>query len=198
MPHVRDSTISSTQIEKPTRDGSSATCVICKSAPHRLQQCPVAKQCDRVAVRRQYAVSYGFCFNCGRHIANHSGSSCPEPPGCSKCPGHHLSLLHKENNTGHRFRQRRSNDSNGNVNQEISPAPTVVPHQGAEQGVRPQASNNHQAAISSAKVSTARAQVLLNVVPVMVTVEDGSGSEAVKNQWRLSEYHPQSCGRVWQ
>ena len=49
----------------------------------------------------------------------------------------------------------------------------MVPHQGAEQGVRPQASNNHRAAISLTKVSTARAQVLLNVVPVTVTVEDG-------------------------
>lgn len=57
------------------------------------------------------------------------------------------------------------------------PAPTLVPQQGAQQGaqqgVRPQASNNHQAAISSTEVSTARAQVLLNVVPVTVTVEDG-------------------------
>ena len=50
----------------------------------------------------------------------------------------------------------------------------MVPQQGAEQGVRPQASNNHQAAISSTKVYTARAQVLLNVVPVTVTVEDGN------------------------
>jgi len=32
-PRLKDSTISSTQIEKPTRDGSSATCAICKSAP---------------------------------------------------------------------------------------------------------------------------------------------------------------------
>ena len=91
---------------------------------------------------------------------------------CSKCPGHDLSLLHKEHDTGHRFRPRRSNDSNGNVNQENPPAPTMVPHQGAEQGVQPQASNNHQAAITSTEVSTA--QVLLNVVPVTVTVEDGN------------------------
>jgi len=47
----------------------------------------------------------------------------------------------------------------------------MVTHQGAEQGVRPQASIN-QAAISSTEVNTARAQVLLNVVPVTVTVED--------------------------
>ena len=131
-PRLKDSTISSTQIEKPTRDGSSATCAICKSAPHRLQQCPVIKQCDHAAVGRQCAASYGFCFNCGRHNPSHSGSSCPEPPGCSKCPGHHLSLLHKENNTGRCFRPRRNNDSNGNVNQENSPVPTMVLQQGAE------------------------------------------------------------------
>ena len=74
---------------------------------------------------------------------------------------------------GHRFRLRRNNDSNGNV-QENPPAPTMVSQQGVEQGIRPQASNNHQAAISSTKVSTVRAQVLLNVVPVTVTVEDGN------------------------
>lgn len=87
----------------------------------RLRQCPVVKQCDRVAVRRQYAASYGFCFNCGRHNPNRGGLSCPKPPGCSKCPGHHLSLLHKEKNTGHRCRSRRNNDSNGNVNHELIP-----------------------------------------------------------------------------
>lgn len=170
LPCLKDSTISSTQIEKPTRDGSSATCAICKSAPHRLQQIPVIKQCDRVLVRRQHAASDGFCFNCGHHNPNHSGSSCPEPPGCSKCPGHHLSLLHKENNTGHHFRPRRNNDLNGNANQENPPAPTMVPQQGAEQGIWPQASNTHQVAISSTEVSIARAQVLMNVVPVTVTV----------------------------
>jgi len=64
---------------------------------------------------------------------------------------------------------------NGNVNQESPPAPTMVPQQqSAAQDVGPQASNNHQAAISSTEVSTARAQVLLNVVPVTVTVEDGN------------------------
>ena len=42
-PRLKDSTISSTQKEKPTREGSSVTCAICKSAPHRLQQCPVIK-----------------------------------------------------------------------------------------------------------------------------------------------------------
>ena len=50
----------------------------------------------------------------------------------------------------------------------------MAPQQGAVQGVRPQTSNNHQAAISSTEVYTARAQVLLNVVPVTVTVEDGN------------------------
>lgn len=126
-PCLKDSTISSTQIDKPTREGTSAACAICKSAPHRLQQCQVVKQCDRVAGRRQYAASYGFCVNCGRHKPNHSGLSCPEPPGCTKCPGRHLLLLHKENNTGHRFRLKRNTDSNGNINQENPPAPTMVP-----------------------------------------------------------------------
>ena len=139
-PRLKDSTISSTQIDKPTRERTSAACAICNSVPHRLQQCPVIKQCDCVAVRRQYAASYGFCFNCGRYKPNHSGSSCPEPPRCTKCPGRHLLLLHKENNTGHHFRPKRNTDSNGNVNQENPPAPTMVPQQGTEQGVRPQAS----------------------------------------------------------
>ena len=50
----------------------------------------------------------------------------------------------------------------------------MVPQQGAEQGRQPQASKNHRAAISLTKVSTARAQLLLNVVPVTIAVEDGN------------------------
>lgn len=72
---LKDSTISSTQIDKPTREGTSAPCAFCNSAPYRLQQCPVIKQCDRVAVGRQYAASYGFCFNCSRHSQQKPSSS---------------------------------------------------------------------------------------------------------------------------
>jgi len=84
-PPPKDSTISSIKIERPPEPGNHVKCSICKSAPHRLQDCPIIKQCDRVTVRRQYAASYGFCFNCGCHNPTHSGTSCPDPPACSKC-----------------------------------------------------------------------------------------------------------------
>ena len=108
-PLPKDSTIFSTKIETPPEPGNHVKGSICKSTPHRLQDCPIIKQCDRVAVRRQYAASYGFCFNCGCHNPTHSGTSCPDPPACSKCPGHHLTLLHKDKNNGRRFRQRTNN-----------------------------------------------------------------------------------------
>ena len=47
-------------------------------------------------------------------------------------------------------------------------------HMGSVSTVAAIVSKNHQAALSLTKVSTAGAQVLLNVVPVTVTVEDGN------------------------
>ena len=170
----RDPTISSTKIEKP-ESGNPSTCSICKSAPHRLQQCPVIKQCDRVAVRRQYAASYGFCFNCGCHNPNHSGTSCPEPRACSKCPGYHLTLLHKGNNNGRRFRQTRYNGENGNDNQANAPSAAVPSQQlGTGSGAATQTTNVHQALVSTTEVSATQARVLLNVVPVTVTAANGN------------------------
>jgi len=74
------------------------------------------------------------------------------------------------------FQAEMDNDANGNVNQEppTPPVPTMVHRQGAELGEQTQASNNHQAAIRLTEVSTARAQVLFNVRPVTVTVENGN------------------------
>ncbi|XP_022784666.1 LOW QUALITY PROTEIN: uncharacterized protein LOC111325175 [Stylophora pistillata] len=174
---AKNTTISSTQAENQFRKKPLATCSICKSGSHRLQHCPIISQCDRVAVRRQYAASYGFCFNCGCPKPNHSGSACPEPPACTKCTGHHLTLLHKENDSGRRFRTRdqKGDVVNNNANQQVPPAATPpLQPQGSRQEIEPPAGNKHQSSVSSGCISTERAQVLLNVLPVTVTTENGA------------------------
>lgn len=95
----------------------------------------------------------------------------PHPRACTKCTGHHLSLLHKGNDSGRRFRLRdqKRKFANGDANQEMPPAATLVlQQQGTRQGLVPPAGNKHQAS-----VSTRTAQVLLNVRPVNVTSENG-------------------------
>lgn len=134
-----------------------------------------------MVVWRQYAVSYGFCFNFGCPKPNHSGYTCPEGPpphprACTKCTGHHLSLLHKGNDSGCRFRLRdqKRKVANSDANQEMPPAATLAPQQqGTRQGLVPPAGNKHQASVSANGVSTRTAQVLLNVRPVTVTSENG-------------------------
>lgn len=171
----RDSTVPPAKSERPPEPGSHIKCSICKSAPHRLQDCPIIKQCDRVAVRRQYAASYGFCFNCGCHNPTHSGATCPDPPACSKCPGHHLTLLHKENSNGRRFRPRTNNGVSSNHNQANSLSATVPPQQQSMgSGAAPQTTNIHQASVSTTEVFVLQGRVLLNVVPVTITAEDGN------------------------
>ena len=150
----RDSTVPPAKSERPPEPGNHIKCSICKSTPHRLQDCPIIKQCGRVAVRRQYAASYGFCFNCGCHNPTHSGTTCPDPPACSKCPGHHLTLLHKENSNGRRFRPRTNNGVSGNHNQANSLSATVPPQQQSMgSGAAPQTTNIHQASVSTTEVS---------------------------------------------
>lgn len=100
----------------------------------------------------------------------------PHPRACTKCTGHHLSLLHKGNDSGRRFRLRdqKRKVANGDANQEMPPAATLVPQQqGTRQGLVPPAGNKHQALVSANGVSTRTAQVLLNVQPVNVTSENG-------------------------
>ena len=118
----------------------------------------------------------GFAFNCGCPKPNYSGYTCPDPPACIKCTGHHLSLLHKGNDSGRRFRLRdqKRKVANGDANQEMPPAATLVPQkQGTRQGLVPPAGNKHQASVSANDVSTRTAQILLNVRPVTVTIENG-------------------------
>ena len=90
---IRKPTIDAMDLEtKPPAPGSR-NCVILTSKCHKLQHCPIIKKCEHVAVRRQYAASCGFCFNCTVEKPGH-GSVCTS--ACSKCPGHHLSLLHTD------------------------------------------------------------------------------------------------------
>ena len=91
---TRNPTIGAMDLETNPAEAGSRNCGVCKSKCHKLRHCPIIKKCEHVAVRRQYAASCGFCFNCSVERPGHASSSCPEPPACSKCPGHHLSILH--------------------------------------------------------------------------------------------------------
>ena len=169
---TKNATINATSLKNAPKKENSANCAICKSTPHRLQECPIVKQCDRVAVRRQYAASYGFCFNCGCHNPDHSGTSCPEPPACSLCPGHHLPILHRDNNNGRRTPGNKN--THNPTNRYSTPTADPITRQPQmEQGTRQPPSDRPQTSITSAGVSTTRAQVLLNVVPVTITAENG-------------------------
>ena len=113
---AKNTTISTTGVDHKTPASENTEhCGICKSSKrHKLQECPIIKQCEHVAVRRQYAASCGFCFNCGLEKPGHGSGSCPDPPACSVCSGRHIPLLHSESNYGgRRFiprNKRKSND----------------------------------------------------------------------------------------
>ena len=172
-PSPKNTTISATSVESMVGERPSCICPICKNASHRLQQCPTIKQCDRVAVRRQYAASYGFCFNCGCVKPDHSATNCPEPPGCAYCPSHHLSLLHREVTTNGRRRDPRNTkdkNSNSSTSGNVPVANAGLPAQVAE----PSSGNKPPTSITSAGANTTRTQVSLNVVPVIITAENGS------------------------
>ena len=175
-PPMRNPTIGATDLEtKPPATGPK-NCKICKSKSHRLQHCPIIRKCDHVAVRRQYAASYGFCFNCGIERPGHGSTSCPEPPACSKCPGRHLSLLHSDKAQDGR---RPNPPNNRESNDEVDKSP-VIPRPARAEGVNTgqTASTNpgkpETVPISSAGLSTTETAVLLNVVPVIITAANGN------------------------
>lgn len=169
-PPIRNPTIGATDLEfKPPAPGLRS-CGVCKSKRHKLQHCPIIKKCEHVAVRRQYAAS------CGVEKPGYGSSSCPEPPACSKCPGRHLSLLHTDKVQD----GRRPNPPNNKESNDKGDKPPAISHPASHEGA-----NTGQAAsitsdkpepisISSAGLSTAETQVLLNVVPVIVTAMNGN------------------------
>lgn len=172
-PSPKNATISATSVENVAEERPSNLCPICKNDSHRLQQCPTIKQCDRVAVRRQYAASYGFCFNCSCVKPDHSATSCPEPPGCAYCPSYQLSLLHREVTTDQRRRyprDTRDRNINNKTSGNVSVAKTEVPVQVAE----PPLGSKPPTSITSAGANTKKTQVSLNIVPVIITAGNGS------------------------
>lgn len=126
-----------------------------------------------MAVRRQYAASYGFCFNCGCVKPDHSATSCPKPPGCAYCPSYHLSLLHREVTTNQRRRyprDTRDRNINNKTSGNVSVAKTEVPVQVTE----PTLGNKPPTSITSAGANITKTQVSLNIVPVIITAGNGS------------------------
>lgn len=172
-PSTKNATISAISFEKVAEERPSSICPICKNASHRLQHCPIIQQCDRVAVRRQFAASYGFCFNCGCVKPDHTAMSCPELPRRTYCPSHHLSLLHRDvNMNGHRRYPRNTQDKNTNnsTSGNVLAANTGVQAQVTE----PSSRNKPPTTITSAGANTTKTQVSLNIVPVIITAANGS------------------------
>ena len=113
--------------------------------------------------------SCGFCFNCSIERPGHGLGSCPEPPTCSECPGHHLSLLHTDKvQDGCRPSPSDNKESNDKGDK-----PPATPHPATHEGVntsRTASANSNKLEpipISSAGLSTSETQVLLNVVQLV-------------------------------
>ena len=160
---------------KPPAPGSRSSRV-CKSKHHKFHHCPIIKKCEHVAVRRQYAASCGFCFNCGVEGPGHGCGSCPELPACSKCPGPNLSLLHNDKvQDGHHPNPPNNKESNNKVDK-----PPATPHPASHEGVNTSqtaSANSNKLEpipILSAGLSTTETQVLLNIVPVIITTANGN------------------------
>lgn len=104
-PMYKQATLAATSVNaQPDYDNTRKNvCKICKGVPHKFQKCPVIKGCDRVAVRRQYAASYGFCFNSGAYHPAHGSFTCPEPAVHTRCYGMHIELLHRDYQQRGRF-----------------------------------------------------------------------------------------------
>ena len=154
-------------------------CGIFKSSKrHKLQECPIIKQCEHVAVRRQYAASCGFCFNCGLEKPGRGSGSCPDPPACSVFSGRRIPLLHSESN----YDGRRLIPLNNIESNDKSDKPLTTPKSpSSERGnATPTASGDksdksvRKVPISFAAVATGQAKVLLNVVPVVICAENGN------------------------
>ena len=127
---TRNPTIGATDLETKPPAAGSKNCGVCKSKRHKLQHCPIIKKCEHVAVRRQYAASCGFCFNCGVERPGHGSGSCPEPPACSKCSGRHLSILHTDKaQEGRRPNPPYNKESNDKVDK-----PPATPHPASHEG----------------------------------------------------------------
>lgn len=169
----KPSTISTTSL-KPN-DQTSTRCDICKGSAHKLTQCPMIVSCDKTPVRRQYAASYGFCFNCGLQRPGHGSGSCPEPPSCKRCSGRHLDILHED-------RKTPSNKSTRTVNESTRTSTEKTPARNADETAtyskeaKKTNATTTSPSVGSHGASTEKTPVLLNVVPVIVTSEPGNST----------------------
>ena len=174
---IKNPTIGATDLETKPPAPVSTGCEVCKSKRHKLQHCPIIKKCDHVAVRRQYAASCEFCFNCGVKMPGHDSGSCPEPPACSKCPGRHLSLLHTDKvQDGRRPNPSDKKESNDKGDKPPATPPPPASHEGVNTSRTASANSNklEPIPISSTGLSTTETQVLLNVVPVIINAANGN------------------------
>ena len=123
-----------------------------------------------MAVRRQYAASCGFCFNCGVERPRHGSGSCPEPPAYSKCPWRHLSIFHTDKaQDGSRPNPPYKKEFEGG-----KPPATPYP---ARERIQVKLLALIQTNLNqdpSAGLSTTETQVLLNVAPVIITAANGN------------------------
>ncbi|KAK3745279.1 hypothetical protein QZH41_003744 [Actinostola sp. cb2023] len=162
---AKPSTLASTFVEKEPANKGSCGCEICGGKAHNLTKCPVILRCDKVAVRRQYAASYSYCFNCGQARPGHGSSTCPTLPACKQCTAPHLDILHldrKPTRTPGHVAPKRDGTSSS-----TTPSNTTPTADG------PAKAGNKAANVTSAGVSTMSTHVLLNIIPVVITSENG-------------------------
>lgn len=167
----KPSTIATTYL-KPS-DQTSTGCDICKGSAHKLTQCPIIINCDKTPVRRQYAASYGFCFNCGLQRPGHGSSSCPAPPSCKRCPGRHLDILHEDRKASSNRPARTAHDSS-RTSTENTPARKADETTPNGNEVKKTNASATSPSVGGHAAFTETTPVLLNVVPVIVTSEPGN------------------------
>ena len=151
-------------------------CGICKSKRHKLPHFPTINKFEHVAVRRQFAASSGFCFNCGVGRPGYGSGSCPKPSACSKCPVRHLSLLLSDKaQDGRRPNPPNNKESHAKGDKPpVTPNPTGYERANAGKFTSANSVKPETIPISSAGLSTSETQVLLNVVPVCITAANGN------------------------
>jgi hypothetical protein len=165
-PTPRLSTVATANVQKDVKDTPSTPkdrCEVCKGPLHNLKACPTIKQCDHVDVRRQYAVAYHFCFNCGKQRPGHGSGTCPEAPSCTRCNGRHLEILHKDRLPGRANPPTSRNDTTPTRDGKI-PGQTLDAKKPDPKPL--------QKGLSSAAVQNSSSSVVLNVLPVIVTSSD--------------------------
>ena len=171
----KQSTVAIASINKQPVTKRNDNCGVCKGSPHNIKHCPVIKQCELVNVRRQYAMAYRFCFNCGKQCPGHGSSTCPDAQACTRCHGRHLDILHKDFPPDYKATHEnhyRGESSSGSHSRDTSRANNR--EEDKKVAPKPHSSEGSQVPVSSAAADTINTNVMLNVLPVIITADNNN------------------------